>query len=105
MPVYVYRCPCGQEKEVFRTVSEHTKTINCECGMEAKQVIMPLHVIPDIQPYRSMVTGERIKGRAHHRQHLKQHNVIEVGNEKVERKVTEMPPVVPDIKRAIQELS
>lgn len=105
MPVYIYNCSnCSTEQEVFRPVSQHTKTIPCDCGAEARQKITPLHVIPDIQPYRSIMTGERIRGRAHHREHLKQHGVIEVGNEKVERKVKELPPVVPDIKRAIDEV-
>lgn len=40
-----------------------------------------LQIIPDIKPYQSMVTGEMIMGRAQHREHLKIHNVIEVGNE------------------------
>jgi hypothetical protein len=38
-------------------------------------------VVPDIQPYQSMITGEMIGGRAQHRAHLRQHNCIEVGNE------------------------
>jgi hypothetical protein len=38
-------------------------------------------VIGDIQPYQSMVTGEMVTSRSVHRQHLKQHGLIEVGNE------------------------
>lgn len=38
-------------------------------------------VIPDIQPYKSMMTGEYITSRSRHREHLKQHGVVEVGNE------------------------
>lgn len=38
-------------------------------------------IMPDIQPYKSMVTGEMIMGRSQHKQHLKQHGLIEVGNE------------------------
>ena len=40
-------------------------------------------VIKDIEPYKSMITGEMIQGRAHHRAHLRQHGGIEVGNEKL----------------------
>lgn len=40
-------------------------------------------VLPDIQPYQSMVTGEVIGGRRQHREHLKQHKLLEVGNEKM----------------------
>lgn len=38
------------------------------------------YVVPDIQPYRSMVTGELIGGRRQHREHLSAHGVVEVGN-------------------------
>ena len=38
-------------------------------------------VIPDIAPYKSMITGEVIKSRSHHREHLQQHGCVEVGNE------------------------
>ncbi len=70
----------------------------------AVQVLGFAHVIPDIEPYRSVVTGERIRGRAHHRNHLREHGLIERGNEPVrERKFKPMPPLAEDIKRAIQE--
>lgn len=39
-------------------------------------------VINDIQPYKSMQTGEMITSRSTHRNHLKQHGLIEIGNEK-----------------------
>ena len=38
-------------------------------------------VMTDIQPYQSMATGEMVGGRAQHREHLKRHGLIEVGNE------------------------
>lgn len=45
-----------------------------------------IHIIGDIQPYKSMVTGEMIGGRRQHREHLKMHGCIEVGNEKMKPK-------------------
>jgi hypothetical protein len=39
-------------------------------------------VIGDIDPYQSIVTREIIGGRAQHREHLKVHNLEEVGTEK-----------------------
>jgi hypothetical protein len=63
------------------------------------------HVIPDIAPYKSMITGERIKGRAHHRQHLRDHGCEEIGNEPIrQRRPKPMPTVVEDLKRAIAEV-
>lgn len=38
-------------------------------------------IMPDIQPYRSMVNGEMITSRSHHKNLLKQHGLIEIGNE------------------------
>jgi hypothetical protein len=38
-------------------------------------------VMGDIQPYQSMADGTWITSRSHHRAHLKQHGLVEVGNE------------------------
>jgi hypothetical protein len=41
------------------------------------------YVMSDISEYRSMVTGEIISGRKQHRDHLRAHGVVEVGNERI----------------------
>lgn len=38
-------------------------------------------IMPDIQPYTSMIDGSLITSRSHHREHLKAHNCVEVGND------------------------
>lgn len=38
-------------------------------------------VIRDIEPYRSMVDGSIISGRRQHRDHLKAHGMVELGND------------------------
>lgn len=57
---------------------------------EGKLVEVPLHytpeprgafVMPDIKPYRSMADGSLITSRSKHREHLRMHNCVEVGNE------------------------
>jgi len=52
------------------------------------------NIIPDIQPYQSMKDGTMITSRSKHRAHLRQHDLVEIGNEhdklkpwKVEAKV------------------
>ena len=37
-------------------------------------------VVDDIKPYQSMITGEMITSRSHHREHLKQHGAEETGD-------------------------
>jgi hypothetical protein len=55
------------------------------------------YVIEDIKPYKSMVDGSMITSRSQHRRHLKQHNCIEVGNERMENK----PQKVKDSRREV----
>ena len=38
-------------------------------------------VMPEIEGYKSMVDGSWIDSRAKHREHLKRHNCVEVGND------------------------
>jgi hypothetical protein len=45
-----------------------------------RRVCAPM-VMGDIQPYKSMVTGEMIQSRSSHREHLKRHHLNEIGNE------------------------
>lgn len=61
-------------------------------------------VMSDIQPYRSIITGEQIGGRRQHRDHLRAHGCIEVGNEKLGTKprAHEVPPVRQDIEQAVR---
>ena len=59
-------------------------------------------ILGDIQPYKSMVTGEMIQGRRQHREHLRQHGCIEVGNEKLP--MTRPQPKSDDIKRDLYQV-
>ena len=48
-------------------------------------------VMPDIKPYQSVVTGEEVGGRRQHREHLRAHDLVEVGNDPIRPK--KMPDV------------
>jgi hypothetical protein len=58
-------------------------------------------IMRDVEPYRSVITREVIGGRRQHREHLRAHEVIEVGNEMGVPKPEPLPPVAPDIVRAL----
>lgn len=51
-------------------------------------------VVGDLQPYKSMITGQEIQGRRAHRDHLRRHDCVEVGNDfdKRPQKRPEPPP-------------
>lgn len=59
-------------------------------------------IMGDITPYKSMITGEMIQGRRQHREHLRQHNCIEVGNERIGPR-QEVRPDRNALKRAAHE--
>ena len=56
-------------------------------------------IMPDIQPYQSMADGSMITSRSHHREHLRQHNCIEIGNETMETKPTPVKDTRRDVLR------
>lgn len=59
-------------------------------------------VIRDIEPYRSMIDGSVIDGRKRHRDHLKAHGCIEIGNEMPKpRKAT---PISPNRKESLHRM-
>lgn len=60
-------------------------------------------VMPDIQPYTSMIDGRTIHSRSEHRAHLRQHNCIEIGNETKYLKAQPMTPP-PGLKQRLIEV-
>lgn len=81
MPIYLINCPrCGKQETIFRKLSEYNDLPEC-CGESMSRMICAPNVISDIQPYKSMVTGEIITSRSQHKRHLQQHGCTEVGNE------------------------
>jgi len=58
------------------------KIIDGKCVEVTPKAQLRLHeIMPDIKPYQSMITGERIRSRSHHKQHLRDHECTEVGND------------------------
>jgi len=39
------------------------------------------HIMPDIKPYKSMIDGREITSRSKHREHLRENNCVEIGND------------------------
>jgi hypothetical protein len=62
------------------------------------------YVMPDIEPYRSQLDGRIVNSRSTHRSKLKEHGVIEVGNE---TKYLKPKPVTtpPGLKRTLIEVA
>lgn len=81
MPMYRVMCSdCKSEQDIYRTFKTMDDLPLC-CGKPVQRKLCAPMVMTDIQPYRSMVTGEIINSRSQHRAHLRDHGVVEVGNE------------------------
>jgi len=82
MPIYPCKCECGHYEEVYRTVAEY-KDLPHHCGKRMTRHFTPTNIMADMEPYRSPLDGSVVKSRKHHRDHMRKHGVIEVGNEKI----------------------
>ena len=58
-------------------------------------------VLPDIAPYQSMITGEVITSRSKHREHLRRHGMVEVGNDS---RLYEKPKPIKSVSQTRKEL-
>ena len=66
----------------MRSIDERDKDLpTCHRRTMQRIIVAPSMVIGDIEPYQSMVDGSMIMGRAEHKAHLKQHRLIEVGDQ------------------------
>ena len=72
-----------------------------EKGTEPSERVAP-DVLPDIEPYTSMITGETITSRSRHREHLRAHGYQEVGNDSSLRKqYTGIPDAAPQQRKEL----
>lgn len=62
-------------------------------------------VLGDIKPYRSMIDGSMIESRSRHREHLKAHGMVEVGNDSSLNKPYQGPREVPGLKQTLIEVA
>jgi putative FmdB family regulatory protein len=85
VPIYQYGCgTCGSTQDEYRTVENRHDSPACNaCGAATAKMIVAPQVAADIQPYRSVIDGSLISSRSKHREHLKAHGCVEVGNEKL----------------------
>ncbi len=86
--------------------SKRGKTTPFKSRMTMAKRAPGITIISDIEPYKSVVTGEVIGGRRQHREHLKKHDLIEIGYERFPaRKGPQMPNAGQDIKEAMERVA
>lgn len=83
MPVYTTLCDvCQKTQDIIRSIDRRDEDLPvCHEKAMRRIIVSPSMVIGDIEPYQSMVDGSMIMGRAEHKAHLKQHRLLEVGDQ------------------------
>jgi hypothetical protein len=71
-------------------------------GAANQEVATGPQIIGDLKPYRSMIDGSIIVGRKRHRDHLKAHNCVEIGNDVSHMKREPIP--IPSSKKLLHQL-
>lgn len=84
MPVYPYRCSCGEEFDVYKSIHEAQRPEDCDrCGMRADRVFVPfLFSGAAVQESEwNPAFGQVVKNKYHRSELAKKHGVVEVGND------------------------
>ena len=63
-------------------VEEYDRVMASRRDAKARSALPSPMMMRDIEPYESVITGEMITSRSAHRDHLRQHGGIEMGNER-----------------------
>jgi putative FmdB family regulatory protein len=108
MPLYTFECQlCRHTDQLFRKIKDRDEPARCvRCSPvvvrdnSMKRIVEAPYVAADMSPYQSMITGEMITSRSQHRDHLKAHNCIEIGNETKYLKPKEKIDLAPESKKA-----
>jgi hypothetical protein len=85
-----------------RFVIRNGKEVELDLDAPLPRRVAP-YIQSDIAPYPSVITREMITSRSEHREHLRRHGAVEVGNEYpkgIEREV--LPPVRDDLRAALE---
>ena len=84
MPLYGLRCTEGHDEERFVPLSAYYDPLGAchKCGAALQRTITVPHIINGSQyDYVSVIDGSHIGSKTAHREHLRTHNMIELGNE------------------------
>ena len=83
MPLYDVHCSaCSVTSEIWSSMSDRDDIAPCECGQDRERIFVSPIAMSDIDGYVSPLDGEWVGSRSQHREHMKRHNVFEMGNEK-----------------------
>jgi hypothetical protein len=111
---YAFTCTC---KCLFARYIRGNDEVKADCPLCGATVtdassmsrdvrVTNRNIIQDIEPYRSPIDRSVVTSRSRHRDHMREHGVVEMGNEYPKERKAEpapMPRAATDIKRVLQQ--
>ncbi len=85
MPLYAYRCACGNERREFNTIANRHNGPEC-CGdvmqkvIEAPQIQAQILGGGNLHGYKCPITGKWVTSRKERRNIMAEHGVVEAGD-------------------------
>lgn len=82
MPLYVYRCECGEQVEIAKPLAELDREETCpSCAETMERKICAPRIVMDYAGYSCPITGNWIEGKRAHEENLARHGcrVLETG--------------------------
>lgn len=70
MPLYDYKCTCGEKFSRLLPLDRYKEPQVCSCGQVAEKQLAAPRVLGDYAGYECPVTGRWIEGRAAHKENL-----------------------------------
>ena len=91
MPIYTYKCDCGNQVDEFRHINQRHDAPLC-CGESMRLAIQPTMLQPvlgggDWDGYQCPVTDEFVTSRKRRKDIMKEHNLVEKDPKPVEKSV------------------
>lgn len=77
MPIYAFRCACGDEFDRYLKLAEYDQPQTCDCGRTAQRKICPTMIAVDIPAYQSPIDGRWINSRLQRAEDLKRNGCVE----------------------------
>lgn len=73
MPLYQYRCECGNRFEEFKKLVDYQAPAECACGALARRAISAPMISVVNYDYECPITGKAVMGKAAHEDNLRRH--------------------------------
>lgn len=83
MPLYTYKCKCGERKEAFNHIEDRDSE-KCDCGCDMELVITPTQInryflgSTDNPGYKCPVTNKYVTSKAQRQRIMKENDLTEV---------------------------